>query len=462
MKKSTILIMGIVIALLLGGYFTLAPQFISFENEENQENEQLPPSSTEEESSPPSTETSGSESEGTEGQSSEEQSNEESESPPLSIDVDIMLPVKLSEINYTGGIGIGPFGMHRGNHVEGLDHVWFSVNKGTVVRAPADGTVIQVVEREPGDFYVVIRHNEYIYSYLDHLKNVSVSVNDEVVQGQPIGYPREDLGSTGHEIGFDWGLTDTRVTYGPATWITPEGSFVSPYEYLNPSNKSAVEHAYYVHKQLPYLENKTIVGDFVPAEPYLTNEIFLHKGHEGEIYGVWFIKDQPWAFGGMPEIIALKLCENNPFYNGTYFAFWDGESNYGYNTYGNFTIDFTKDPHWITFTTTEGTIYYGIFKVNESGDRPTLLLEFNESSRPSDFTSNAVLYTLRSRLNPRWEKPSETKSIKMQQEQETKHISTSMLVKLNLKTMIVFFEIYDTKIHYQRIFESIDKTYIRH
>jgi len=428
MKKSTALIIGIVVALLLSGYFTLAPQFIS------PENGQPPPSGTEEESKPP-TETS-----------------EETESS-LSIDVDIMLPVKLSEINYTGTVGgIGPFGMHRGNHVEGLDHVWFSVNKGTVVRAPADGTVIQVVEREPGDFYVVIQHNDYIYSYLDHLKNVSVSINDKVVQGQPIGYPREDMGSTRHEVGFDWGLADTRVTDGPATWITPEGSFVSPYEYLNPSNKSAVEYEYYVHKQLPYLENKTIVGDFVPAEPYLTNEIFLHKDHEGEIYGVWFIKDQPWAFGGMPEIIALKLCENNPFYNGTYFAFWDGESNYGYNTYGNFTIDLTKDPHWVTFTTTEGDVYYGIFKVNETGDRPTLLLEYSNSSRPSDFTSNAVLYTLRSRLNPRWEKPSETtsKHVKTQQEHEAKNKTTNILTKLDLKKVAVSFNIYDVEICYHR------------
>jgi len=442
MKKSLALVMGILIVLLLGGYFTLAPQLISPENEESQGSEQTPSSTP------------------TETSESEEQTSEETESQSLPIEVDIMLPVKLSEINYSG-IGIGPFGMHRGNHVEGLDHIWFSVNRGTVVRAPANGTVVQVVEREPGDFYVVIQHNNYIYSYLDHLKNVSVSVNDKVVQGQPIGYPREDMGSTGHEVGFDWGVADARVNDGPATWITPEGSFMSPYEYLNPSNKNAVEYEYYIHKQLPYLENRTIVSDFVPAEPYLTNEIFLHKGHEGEIYGVWFIKDQPWAFGGMPEIIALKVCENNPFFNGTYFAFWDGESNYGYNTYGNFTIDLTKDPHWITFTTTEGTVYYGIFKVNESGDRPTLLLEFSESSRPSSFTSNAVLYTLRSRLNPRWEKPSKTtsKSIKVQQEHETESSLTSTLIKLNLKAVTISFEASDAKIYLSATFEpTLDLT----
>jgi len=321
--------------------------------------------------------------------------------------VDLMLPVKISEINHSGYIGIGPFGIHRGNHIEGLDHVWFSVNKGTVIRAPANGTVLMVTEREPGDFYIVIKHNDSIYSYLDHLKNVTVSVNDEVIQGQPIGFPREDMGPNRNEAGFDFGLADKRVTDGPKTWIIEEGSFVSPYEYLNPSNKSAVENEYYIHKQLPYLENGTIVGDFIPAEPYLTNEIFLHRGHQGEIYGVWFIKDQPWAFGGMPEIIALKICENNPFYNGTYFAFWDGESNYGYNTYGNFTVDLTKEPHWVTFTATDGTIYYGIFYVNETDERPTLLLEYSTTERPTQFTENAVLYTLRSRDNPRWEKPSE-------------------------------------------------------
>jgi len=58
-----------------------------------------------------------------------------------------MLPVRLSDINHSGYIGIGQFGIHRGNHVEGLDHVWFSVNKGTVVMAPADGKIIQITER---------------------------------------------------------------------------------------------------------------------------------------------------------------------------------------------------------------------------------------------------------------------------------------------------------------------------
>jgi len=375
MKKSTFITLGIIILLIAGGYLLLTPHFGPHEHEEYEE--------------PPA-----------------EEPSEPSEPELQPNNVDLMLPVRLTEINYSGFIGIGPFGIHRGNHIEGLDHVWFSVNKGTVVKAPADGKVIQVVEREPGDFYIVIQHNDSIYSYLDHLKNVTVSVNDEVVQGQSIGYPREDMGPHRNEAGFDFGLADKRVTDGPATWIIEEGSFVSPYEYLNPSNKSAVEQAYYIHKQLPYLENKTIVDDFIPAEPYLTNEIFLHRGHEGEIYGVWFIKDQPWAFGGMPEIIALKLCENNPFYNGTYFAFWDGESDYGYNTYGNFTIDLTKDPHWVTFITTEGEVYYGIFRVNETGDRPTLLLEYSTSARPADFTENAVLYTLRSRVSPRWEKPS--------------------------------------------------------
>lgn len=298
--KKTIFILGFLVLLLIAGsYLFIVLHFSDYEGEEHE--------------GPPT----------------------EVPSEPETNNVNLMLPVRLSDINHSGYIGIGQFGIHRGNHVEGLDHVWFSVNKGTVVMAPADGKIIQITEREPGDFYLVIQHNDSIYSYLDHLKNVTVSVDDEVIQGQPIGYPREDMGPNRNEAGFDFGLVDTRVTDGPKTWIVEEGSFVSPYEYLNPSNKSAVEQDFYIHKQLPYLENKTIVvDDFNPAEPYLSNEIFLHKSHQGEIYGVWFIKGQAWTFGGMPEIIALKLCENNPFYNGTYFAFWDGESDYGYNTYG--------------------------------------------------------------------------------------------------------------------------------
>ncbi len=37
-----------------------------------------------------------------------------------------IFPVDLGRIDYEGG-GIGPWGAHMGDHVEGLDHVWIDV-----------------------------------------------------------------------------------------------------------------------------------------------------------------------------------------------------------------------------------------------------------------------------------------------------------------------------------------------
>ena len=60
---------------------------------------------------------------------------------------------------------------------------------------------------------------------------------------------------------------------------------------------------------------------------------------------------------------------------------------------GRFEVDYNKKQIKITAET--GNIYYGIFEVNESGTRPTLKFEYQESSYPESFSSNTQTYILR-------------------------------------------------------------------
>lgn len=48
-------------------------------------------------------------------------------------------------------------------------------------------------------------------------------------------------------------------------------------------------------------------------------------------------------------------------------------------------------------------VFYGVYRADESGDRPTLLLEMGKDKVLTDFSEEAVLYKLRSRVEPRLE-----------------------------------------------------------
>lgn len=74
-------------------------------------------------------------------------------------DIEFAFPIDLDQIHYAGG-GIAPFGMHDGDHPEGLDHIWvYPKSADTPVKATADG-LVERVSGEPGNFEVHIKHSK--------------------------------------------------------------------------------------------------------------------------------------------------------------------------------------------------------------------------------------------------------------------------------------------------------------
>lgn len=80
--------------------------------------------------------------------------------PTGSSELRLSLPVDINDI-YLGSIG--GYGLHSGGHIEGLDHVWIHIIKGTPVRSWADGYVEDVRLSgmvELGEYAITINYGQ--------------------------------------------------------------------------------------------------------------------------------------------------------------------------------------------------------------------------------------------------------------------------------------------------------------
>ena len=321
--------------------------------------------------------------------------------------LEFIFPVNLSDIDFEGG-GIGAFGMHAGDHPEGLDHIWlYCKSPDSPVVATADGYVF-VVHGGSGEWSIIIKHSDRFFTEYGDLGSVVVSQGDYVTKGQTIGYPMEITVTTdeGQRSTYflDYWLIDMERDDGVLIEIGQKmGSRVSPYEYLEPSVKEAVENAYYENMYNVYKEQRRIVGVFNPYEPNLTNDIFLHPGNEGTPIGVWISLQRRWEEDGIPDMITI-IDVNNEFWKGCRFIFYDGWVHTQNVIEGNCMFDlqtgritFEVDPSY-----PDAKTYYGIFEVTE-GERATLQLEYSEEGYPESFSENALTFVVRSQRQPRLE-----------------------------------------------------------
>jgi hypothetical protein len=122
-----------------------------------------------------------------------------------------------------------------------------------------------------------------------------------------------------------------------------------PYEHLEDEAKEQVERSYYENKIKAYIEGREVM-DFVPQEPYLTNDIFLYyPEYSGTPYGAWYLLGD-WKHDGIPELLAIVKC-NNEHYKKDYYAWWDtyggnhwrGEVEYGTTVVKERIIEFRSD-----------------------------------------------------------------------------------------------------------------------
>lgn len=312
-------------------------------------------------------------------------------------DIEFAFPIDLDQIHFEGG-GIAPFGMHDGDHPEGLDHIWVYPKSGdTPVKATADG-VVEHVSGEPGNFEVHIRHSERFMTEYFLLDSIVIEEGDELKQGDTVGYPIP-CQTWVPTYFFDYWLIDMSRNDGVWAWGDSQmGSRVSPYEYLAPDVKTAIEKLYREEMYNVYRDRGKRVGVFNPYEPKLTNPIFLHPGNEGTPVGVWLSLERKWEEDGVPNMVTI-LKVDNEFHTDYRFIFYDGWVEASQQS-GSCEVD--NESGEITFRITEpsGKTYFGIFEVTE-GDRATLKLEYRQGSRPSDFSDDVLNFVIRSQRMPR-------------------------------------------------------------
>jgi len=312
-------------------------------------------------------------------------------------DIEFAFPIDLDQIHYEGG-GIAPFGVHDGDHPEGLDHIWvYPKSADTPVKATADG-LVERVSGEPGNFEVHIKHSERFTTEYFLLNSIVVKEGDELKKGETVGYPIP-CQTWVPTYFFDYWLMD--MSRNDGVWVYGDsqmGSRVSPYEYLAPDVKMAIEELYREEMYNVYRDRGKQVGVFNPYEPKLTNPIFLHPGNEGTPVGVWLSLDRKWEEDGVPDMVTI-LKVDNEFHTGYRFIFYDGWI-YASQETGSCEIDSEAGEIIFRIAEPSSKTYYGIFEVIE-GDRATLKLEYRQGSSPSVFSDDALNFVIRSQRMPR-------------------------------------------------------------
>jgi hypothetical protein len=318
--------------------------------------------------------------------------------PDCASSLRLSLPASLDDIFYNSETGITGYGVHAGGHIEGLDHPWIHIKKGTPVKSWANGTVLQIQEKDEGEYIEYMIGIDYGYGLTGthgEIMTPFVEVGDVVACGQEVGLGLDfgrDMSSAEFylvDVGRDDGVFGS--TFG-------QGCTVSPFDYLVESEKQALVDAYKEHVLELYLAgNLSDYTAFYPYQPYLTNADFLHKNNEGKITGEWYSLQQ-WDFGYPNDVITF--IETNNIYSQEYVVLsMDYEEQWPYPDYflnGEFEVDYTNNH--ILITGEDGSKVYCLFEIDESGERAQLKIEYQEDSYPSDFSDNALEYIERSNI----------------------------------------------------------------
>lgn len=316
----------------------------------------------------------------------------------------LSLPADIDDIFYNEHTGVGGYGLHAGGHPEGLDHVWIELRHGVPVKSWADGVVTDINYEdleEEGETHVTIDYGQNLIGVHMEIVTLYVEVGDKVKRGQEIGM---GMSFSDEQSSAEMSLIDLGRTDGVEGWVRNVGVLVSPYDYLEDSEKKKLVDAYKKHVLEPYEKTggtEGIFEMFEPYQPYLTNRLFLHEGREGRLSGEWYYTGK-WEPEYPNDLITFIEAEEPYYETNIVFAQDDIDDgrirDYGIRT-ANFEVDYEKGQ--IKITEEYGQVYYGIFEIDESGDRAKLKIEYQEDSYPTEFSSNALTYIERSRLSRR-------------------------------------------------------------
>ena len=318
--------------------------------------------------------------------------------PPGSSPVRLSLPASIEDIFFEWQSGPGAYGLHAGGHIEGLDHVWFEIREGIPVRSWGDGVVTQIQlsgDVEHGETHIYIDFGQNLTGSHMEIVTPLVEVGDIVSRGDPIGYGMVYFAG---EQSAEFGLVDRGRTDGIWAW---NGVAVSPYDYLEDDEKLALVEAYKAHTVDKYGLDPQITGLFDVAQPYLTNPLLIHMVNEGRLTGEWYLYSSPWA-PGWPNDLLIFIEADNPWYTGNRVLSNDdtGEDSQTRNIDGTFEVDYEQGRVLIQNTKFGGTLF-GIFEIDETGERALLRIEFDDYRYLDEFTDEALIYIERTNTGRR-------------------------------------------------------------
>lgn len=311
----------------------------------------------------------------------------------------LTFPYATDEVFYDTDTGITGYGVHAGQHIEGLDHVWIWLKYGTPVRSWADGTVVKVDlsgDVEQGEYQITIDYGHNLYGVHMEVKTPLVGVGDQVTAGQTVGVGFDSVNrQTGNVVtSSEFALIDLNRSDGVYDFF-PSPSTVSPFDYLQQPDKTNLINAYRENILEPYLAGDTVSNKFYPYQPYLTNQVMLHTVDQmGRLSGEWF-NTATDSHGDRRDCLTFIEADNPYFQGNLVFSRNDNLSDPYLGIQGTFTVEYVASRIVIVENHPNGKTYYGIFELDESGDRPILKLEWQEGSYPPSFSVNAQILILR-------------------------------------------------------------------
>ncbi len=324
----------------------------------------------------------------------------------------LQLPAPLEDL-MPDNVPIVGFGVHQGQHIEGLDHPWISVRKGVTPGAMGDGTVISIDMIQPQgepEYMISIDYGDGLYCVHGEMNEIFVEVGDTVKHLDPLG-KANSLWGLDNVDEIEIYCEDENINGGLVSSNGHGFTAVSPFDYLESDVKAAFEQAYTEKVLEPYAATGVVPeGLWTPLEPFLTNKMMIHEPNS--IMGEWFLVEQDWDGS---ELTLMTFIEaDNAYYTGNIYrlrsegggmgnpmVYLDGTYEVIYTATGKGTLDFTEVRH--------GLKSYALFEITEdagvdSTGAKQARMKFEYSETPmAEFSEKALTYQARGVWNPRYD-----------------------------------------------------------
>lgn len=308
------------------------------------------------------------------------------------------------------------FGVHSGQHIEGLDHVWIPIIKDGISKAWGEGKItgVQEIGYQGEEFMVIINYGDGLECVNGELSKSLVKKGQRVKAGDPIGTVR-DMGGFADVGEIEIYCSDSNLKHGT---ITTNGNnaavAVSPFDYLANAEKTRIETLYEEKVINLFLTTGKAQSGWQPTEPYLTNKMMIHEPNK--IIGEWFLVSQ--KYDGEALSILTFTESNNKYYSGNSFQLRA-------ETFDNFEVKkYIDGDYRVTYEGNRGKLvlreieketgigydHYAIFEISEDAGADAdngfkrAQMKFEYSEKPiTEFSNKALIYQARGIRNPRWE-----------------------------------------------------------